>query len=271
MLVFNHKNYRSFLKAVIQVRRERNSSYSLRALARDLGFAVSTTSEILSGRKNMSLARACQVSERLKLNTKEQEYFCLLVQMEQTKDPQLKNTFIQKINGLTPGNKVSDLQVDCFKLISDWYHFAIFESLEIVPRLKSAAEIAKRLKLKKVDVELALERLERLDLIESTPEGFIKTKAHIQTASSVPNQALKNFHEQMLQKALTSINEQSPQERLLATETLAFDRDQLPEFEKLAEEFIQNTYKLAAKGKNKRDVYHLNLQLFNLTHSKEEK
>ena len=73
--------FRQILEREFAFRRTRNSSYSLRAYARDLGFAPSSLSEILHGRIGMSSQSATRVSAALRLTTEETAEFVDSVQM----------------------------------------------------------------------------------------------------------------------------------------------------------------------------------------------
>src|SRR5258708_36824233 len=123
--ILEHQNYRIYLKCVLVERADANPAYSLRALARNLTLAPSYLSAILSGKKNLSAERALETAAGLQLNETEREYFCLLVQIESTTDPALKDSLLKRVRQLNPNVGVYDLSLDHFKIISDWPHFAI--------------------------------------------------------------------------------------------------------------------------------------------------
>src|SRR5688572_27201459 len=99
-MVFEHVNYRSFLKSVLADRISRNPKYSLRALARQLEVSPTLLSKVNRGEKNLSVQNAQNVSYRLNLSERESEYFCCLVQYELTKSPGLKSKLLSKLNEL---------------------------------------------------------------------------------------------------------------------------------------------------------------------------
>jgi hypothetical protein len=54
--ILKHRDYRAFLKSELEERMEKNSSYSLRAFARDLTVSPQMLSLVLNGKKTTSLA-----------------------------------------------------------------------------------------------------------------------------------------------------------------------------------------------------------------------
>lgn len=77
-------DYRSILKIQLQRRQELNPKYSLRAFAKKLEISPSKISELLSGKKKLSIKRAENIANRLGLIGKERELFILSTQIEST-------------------------------------------------------------------------------------------------------------------------------------------------------------------------------------------
>ena len=70
---------------------------------------------------------AFKMAVKLELTETETQYLCLLVQLEQEKDPEFREELSKRLNALNPTRKSHDLTADLFKIISDWYHYAILE------------------------------------------------------------------------------------------------------------------------------------------------
>ena len=58
-------NYREALRHSLRERKVKNSGYSQRAFARDLGVSSTALSDVLSGKRNFSEENAQKVAERL--------------------------------------------------------------------------------------------------------------------------------------------------------------------------------------------------------------
>ncbi|HUP58211.1 MAG TPA: TIGR02147 family protein [Bdellovibrionota bacterium] len=266
-MIWEHTNYRSFLKSVLADRISRNRRYSLRAMAGQLEIAQSTLCDVLKGNKKLSTETAARIARRLELGESESEYFFLLVQFESTADPAFKDTLLRRARMLNPGIAHHDLSVDAFKVIADWQHMAIYEFFEAAPEGFEPSEAARRLGIKTVEAEAALERLKRLELVDQDPGTgrYSRVQGPFLAVSAIPNEALRSFHRQMLQKAIETLETQSTSEKAIGTETFAFDPSQLEEAKRIQEECFQKMSALAAKGKARREVYHLGIQFFRIT------
>ena len=267
-MILEHSNYRTYLKSVIAEKQRKSPGFSMRAFARQIGLGQSAVSQVLAGKKNLSLDSAAKIAQKLRLNETEAEYFRLLVQIETTKNHELKKSFLTRAQSLNTNRDIRDLSVDFFASIADWYHIVIENLLDVKNFSFNASEISKLLGITRIEAETAIERLLRLEIIERDPNNqtkYCRVKDYIITKSQVPNQALRTFHQNMLEKAIESLETQSPQEKFIGTETFAISQKMLPEISKLADEFLQNIAKICEASDNKTDVYHLGLQFFNLT------
>ena len=72
----------------------------------------------------------------------------------------------------------------------------------------------------------------------------------------------------MMEKAKESITVQEVSERLVGSETVAFDPEDLPEAEVILREAIKKLSALARRGKKRREVYHMGVQFFRVTQNK---
>lgn len=263
MSILEHQNYRAFIREVMSEKAQRNPRFSLRAMAKTMGVAPSFLSTVLKGEKNLSFEMANQFAVRMNLNESERDYFCLLVQKESAKDPLIKEALAEKVRRANPRH--NDLSVEHFKVISNPLHFALLSATTLTDFDSTPRNFALVLGVPQADVELALQRLETLEMVELTERGYRKTKSNPRVVSQAPNQALRRFHRQTLTKAIDSLETQSPQEKVIGSETFAIDADQIEDFRKLADEFFDRALALAKKSKTKTHVYHMGLQFFNLT------
>lgn len=267
-MIFEHSDYRSYLRAELSERIARNSAYSLRALARQIDCAASTLSEILKGTKGLSESKAFSVAQKLGLPAAEAEYFTLLVSHDRAQTPDARDFCLQKMRALHPQNVAKDLGVDAFKLIADWYHLAVLELANLSEFTLTAESAAERLTISPLEARTALDRLERLELVHKNADGsYARAEGRNLVTSAEQNAALRRYHEQMLAKAAASLAAETPAQRFVGSETFAMDSALLPEAEKLAEKFFTDLVELARRSKRRDRVYHLGVQLFGLTRS----
>ncbi|HPI40090.1 MAG TPA: TIGR02147 family protein [Pseudobdellovibrionaceae bacterium] len=274
-MILEYSDYRSFLKNLIAHKKQQNPSYSMRAFSRHIGIGQSALSQVLAGKKNLSIERATMIANKLNLNFAEAEYFRTLIQIEGTRNSELKQSLIQRAQSLNPQREVRQLSVDVFSYISDWYHLVIKNMVGLDHFDFNSKNIASHLGISNFEVEEALQRIHRLEMIEPDPEQkgrYLKVQDYTLTQSAVPNEALKKFHRQMLLKAIDSLETQTPKEKFIGSETFAISEELLPKAFEMADRFLTAMAALseesaqnakAPKSKEPKQVYHVGVQLFN--------
>lgn len=264
-MIYRHDNYRSYLRAYLEEKIQKNPQYSLRAFARQLDLAPGFVSDVLRGNKNISLQNAGKVVSRLKLNSKESSFFQLLLQLELAKDNETKIRLSQELESLHPQRVSKDINLDVFRTLSDWHHTAILEIANTDEMKAEANEISRRLGVSRLEAQTALDRMHRLGLLENDPiKGFRKKDASLVIQSENPNEGLRRFHRQMLERAINSLETQTPKEKRVGSETFSFDPEDLEQANQIIEDCFTRIVQLAKKSKNKKHIYHLGIQLFKL-------
>jgi len=111
--------------------------------------------------------------------------------------------------------------------------------------------------------------LERLELLEKDAKGrYQKTHSYVLAQSHIPNGALKQYHRQVLEKAIESLQTQTPKERMSATDILPLDSKYLGEVDRLSQQFSSAVMKLSEKSVVKDSVYALSVHFFKLSQEK---
>ncbi|WP_413288093.1 hypothetical protein [Bdellovibrio sp. HCB337] len=112
-------DYRDILKAQFQRRKEFNPRYSLRSFAVKLDLAPSKVSEVLSGKKKLSVERLEDIAKRLQLQGKEKEIFLLSAELESSKTID-KSQLAQKLKKLA-----QQIQAEKTQQRNAWYFGAV--------------------------------------------------------------------------------------------------------------------------------------------------
>jgi uncharacterized protein (TIGR02147 family) len=259
-LIFQYTDYRVFLRDALVTRSARRRGYSLRRFAKTLGVSPSFLSDLLRGRKSLSPEKAGAVARRLGLTGTEAEYFRLLARHRSeggaSEDP-------------AGPRVVTRLPLDAFTAMRDWYHVAILEMTELEHFQVTAATVAARLSIGVRTARAALARLVRIGHLAVDEQGrFRKTYRAGVLESAERNDALRAFHEQMLRKAASSLTGQTNTEKVVGSETFAFAPEQLPLAAAIIEDCFNKMTALAEQSAGRSQVYHLGIQLFNLTTGK---
>jgi uncharacterized protein (TIGR02147 family) len=269
-MIFEHTDYRGYLKSVLAQRIAKNPKYSLRAMARSFSISPALLSQISNGQRNLTALNAVRLAKKLGLNKRETDYFCSLVQYQEAKHIESKALLLEKINSLRSRRDIHNLPLDTFKAMADWYHYAIIEALRIQKFKPTPKNLSKRLGISPIEAEVALERLVRLKVIEPTENGgYRQCQAGRKAVSTDATLALQTFHQQMLEKAIASLSSQTPKQRHIGSETFALDVSQIPEAQRRINDFLDDMADFFASGEKPSEVYHLGIQLFRLTRKEE--
>lgn len=243
-----HKELRQLLQSELSHRRNRNSLYSLRAFARDLGIGVGSISEVMSGKRELSKKNIMKVLQNLNLTSEQKAE--LLKSDEKTVKP------VQDQHQL--------LLEDQFKLIADWYYLGILNLAKLKVNKASPEWISKRLGIEPYMAVEALERLQRLGLLKIERSKLVRTSQPLTTSRDLPSTAIRKHHSQNLLLAEKAIHNVPIDLRELGSVTMPVN---LKKLTKVKELLLKTRKKVAdlLEDDNATEIYTLSFQLFPLT------
>ena len=245
------KNVTDYLTEDFKHRKEMNPSFSLRSYARWLEISPAQLSQVLSRKRVMGAKGLKKVVVKLKLSPAEEKTLYSQIGIQKMLKGRLHQQ--EKVN----------LEEDKFRIISDWYHFAILALSRIEKMPSSISKLSKWLEVPASKVKEALERLERLSIIEQTP--YLKqTSKDLEVVSSVPSPAIQKYHKQNMLKAIDALENTHLSKREFQSIYINLKKDQVKELKSLIDDFLENA-QTQENNQNDSDVYALNVQLFPLT------
>lgn len=238
---------RGYLQQEFLERLKRNPQYSLRSYAQFLGLNSGTLSQIFKGQRKMGPRMFKKLVHRLGLSP----------ELAQKLDPSKAHS----------SDQYSQLSVDSFHVISDWYHFAILELIKTEDFQADAKWMAKRLSLTVTEVHLALERLERLQYIKKDDSrGYQVCENNLSTLShDFTNAAFKKLQMQILTKAIEAVETIPLEQRLQTSLSIALNRDDLPKLKEMIHRFRREVNAFLESHESKQDVYHFSVSLYPVT------
>ena len=261
-------DYKAVLKQHLEDRCKANVRYSLRAFARDLDIAPARLSLILSGKQGLSQTSGLNLAKRLDLSTTEREAFLTSIEARDSRSKLRRGAAATKLASLRESDGERLLALDAFRMISDWYHYAVFELMALRAFKRDPKWIAKRLGITATQAENALERLLRLGIVEEKNGKLQRAQTFIATPSGIPSEAIRKFTLQILQKAMNAVVCQSVDERDISTLTVAIRVSELPAFQQHIKSFRRSFNKLAetqAASGTPDEIYCLAVQFFRLS------
>ncbi len=261
-----YASYHDILKEELEKRRQINGSYSLRAFARDIGLPASRLSQVLNNKQGLSIECAESIAQILRLDEKKKKWFCHSVGSLHARSFRERNKFKEKALQYKGASKVfNELQLEFFKVISDWYHYAILELTYLEDFQSDVSWIAEVLSITENETQDAIERMKELGLLEEV-DGTLKDKfKFLETPSDIPSMSLKKFHTQLMKKATEALYEQSVGNREMASNVFAIDKSRLPEFKEKMRDFRHQLDFESSQHKTKNSVYCLSMQFYEIT------
>lgn len=262
--------YHDLLSEEFTKRKSINSAYSLRSYARDLGISAPRLSQVMNRKQGLSLEAASSIVERLKLSDDKKLWFCSSVGALHARSSKERNEFRSKIQTYQRETKqFTEIEVEYFKVISDWYHFAILELTYTKDFQNDPVWIAERLGITEDEAVSAIARMKGLKLL-SEENGTLKDVFQfLATSNDIPSASIKKFHTQILKKATEALYEQEVHNREISSNIFSIRKEKLPEFKDRIRSFRRDLEKEASELKEKDSVYCLSIHFYELTRSQE--
>lgn len=223
-----------------------NGSYSQSAFARDLGVSPTALSQVLSGKRTFSLKNATRVSRALNLPLE-------MVRGSSDNDPFAKST---------------QLKLDSFSMIADWYHFAILNLVE-VDNINSNDQISKRLGLDSKLTDEAVVRLMKLGFLEKKGKRYRRLQKSLDAGTDIPSEALRKHNREKMELAIEALEKVPLDKRDVSSLTVTFDPAKMDQLKEEIKRFKKRALRLCGCNKAS-EVYSLNIQFFPLS-NKEKK
>ncbi len=245
------QSYRSWLLDVFNVRKAQTQNYSLRAFARDLAMSPTVLSDVLNRKRHLSRMNLERLADHLGLSPIERERILSEIRSERRETRAAQNQFVE-------------LAEDEFRLIADWYHLAILNVIMLPQAEATVAWIATRLNISEFEVKGALERLERMQMVECRGDHYFRVGAHINTSRDIPSAAIQKHHTQNLMLAQKSLSHDAVDVREFSSMTMAVNPQQLREAKEMMTRFKRRLARRMQRG-TCQVVYTISMQLFPVT------
>lgn len=270
--IFSYTSYRLYLKDYYQYRKDNNPYFSYRMLASKVGFkSAGHFTQIVNGQTKISSHLQHSFSQFLKLKKRENEFFDLLVKFDHAKTQEEKNFYYERIISFKE-IKASVLSPEQFEFYSKWYYAVIRDLLSIIDfygdykKLSSLVYPAISIK----EAHQAISLLLNLNLVKRNEDGkfeVIQKFIHSPQIKDV-SPALTNYAMSMIDKAKEAVNTMPTEERHIAWAGFSISEDT---YEKIKDELRicrKNVMAIVENEVNPERVYHLNIQFFPVSQSK---
>ncbi len=242
--------------------RSRNPHVSLRAFARRLAVSPAALSEILRGKRRISMNRAKELIERMGLDPQESDRILDLFASE-------SRGHAKKTNVTNSDIKALQTVTDQYNIASEWYHYAIVALAQTADFDGRIEQIAKRLAISEKIAQQAVDRLIRIGILLSSDGRLIVKPELKRIDGAIPpaiiNSALRKSQTQNLDLARVALDQDDIQNHEFDSLTIAMSPEHLPEARHKIKEFFHKFEESLEHQNKKSEVFKLNLQLIQLS------
>ncbi|MGE3974697.1 MAG: TIGR02147 family protein [Bdellovibrionales bacterium] len=255
------QEFRIFVQDELLRRCRDNPRYSLRAFAKALGIVPSALSDILNGKRPVTVA------------TRERLGLALGLKLEELNQYGISSKANSAAGATSIRSEFQQITLDTYAIISDWYHYAILELIKVKGFKPDPKWIAKSLSITKNEANFAIERLVRVGLLEVEPSGQWRDLTQDSYATNISgnltSEASRKLQKQILEKSIIALQEVEPQERNHTSMTMAINSKYLPEATERIKNFRRELCKYLENKPEPNQIYHLGISLYPVTNIKE--
>lgn len=246
------ETFKAYLQQEFIKRTNKNPSYSLRAFAKHLGLNHATLSTLMSGKRKITRVTIEKIAKSLNLGPNELQKF----------------TTDSSANEPT-SNRYFLIQQDAFAAISEWYFDAILE-LSLIPQFKlEPSLIAHSIGISELQANIALETLERLELLIKDKNG----RYQLQHQNSInildpdfTSAANRKHQKSILEKSIEAIDSVERKNRDHTSTAMAININDLPKAKQLIQKFRHDLNAFLQREDTKpNEVFQLQVSFFPLS------
>ncbi|MEK6706132.1 MAG: TIGR02147 family protein [Bdellovibrionota bacterium] len=262
-------DYRAFLLAHAQDMKKQKPSWSYRCWAKTLGLsATSSITKIIQGQRHPGPLMTEKLIQYFRFRERDAQYFRDLVRLYKIRrDPKLSVLLMEKMGRQHPGGAIKILDDPTFSIVSGWYHFVIREMSRMDSFFEDPEWISKSLRFKATPREVgqAIQKLLQANMLIRDERGRLKVSdGRIHTGSGAASEAIKRYHEQMLENAKQGVRAIPMDEREFTSSVLVVRKENLSRAREAIREFKNKFVELFEETAGEA-VYALQIQLYPVT------
>lgn len=217
---------------------------SMRDFASRIGVSSGTLSELLSGKRKLTLKMAKRIVELLNLTDDERQL--LLSELEA---PHLR------------GRKI--LRSDDFDFISNWIYFGILSALELDEPPRTVERIAKFLGTSEEETRQSLQNLVEHGYIQLKDDNYFGLHKTLSTTDDEPSTVIRDRHRRNMDIGSAALDHLPVEERDFTSLTFSANKSQMPLAKKMIRKFLEKLSSDMSEGVLDQ-VVQVNVQLFPL-------
>jgi uncharacterized protein (TIGR02147 family) len=263
-VVFGFLDYREYLKALYDSRREASSVFSYRFMAQRLDVDAGQLARILQGKLHLPQRALAAAIQLCRLEGREAAYFEELVRHGRAKNPEETARSLERLEALKVPAPCA-VPPDQAAYYGQWHHSLVraLAALEGIPQDPETIARSCRRPVSPEDVSKSLSLLEGLGLLVRDASGrLLAGEPHLTPGDGIDPGVLREWHAQAMEEARRALAEIPPTERDLSTVTLALNSTELATVREWVADLRRQVRALSARTEKPDRVYQVNVQFF---------
>lgn len=261
--IFDYFDYQKYLRDYLAARKQQDAYFTYRFLAGKAGIDHAFIVKIFQGQKHLSLKLAPIISEILKHDKREGEYFELLILFSRTKSDRESKMYFEKLLGYV---EFSPLKIEGskYEFYQKWFYAAVREVIGIAGFDGDYARLARSLRpaITEAQARKAVSLLLELGLIEKQGENYRPADRFLSASEAIRPLAVRQFQKETMLLAIDALETIDKAEREISTVTLSLSRDGADKIKESLRNFRTELMRIANQDRDVTGAFQINLQLF---------
>ncbi|MCT4642885.1 MAG: TIGR02147 family protein [Bacteriovoracaceae bacterium] len=251
--VLEYISLQDYLRDILVYRTQKNSSYSMRALAKSLNIDQSTLSRFMSENSKGSTKLVEKIANKLLLTPEQTNYF-------------LEQHCRQNQTPLQEFEQYHKITADSYEVLSKWYYMPILQLIRIKDFKPDTLWISEKLGLDHNETIEAINRLQRLNLLEIKDDKWIDRSSGQITSMSEEqtSNALKRLQSNLRKKAIDALYNIDITDRDHTAMVIPCKKSDLPQVKERITEFRRGLAKFLERHEDKDSLYQLTISFYSL-------
>ncbi len=219
---------------------------------------------ILDGKRNLTDHFAERIGEAFLLSKYEIGFLKKLVRFNQAETPEERDEAFRELLKFKRFQALRQIEATQYEYYSHWYTSALFVALGTSWNEKSAQEMAKSLGIEVADLQASLRVLQKLGLVERKADRWVGKDVVLESAAETNSLNVRNFHRQILKRAIEALDCFPVTERDFQGVTIALSEKSYEEIKKKLQLLRQEISLLYGDDKEPKRLYQMHWILFPL-------
>jgi uncharacterized protein (TIGR02147 family) len=273
--LYQYSDYRSYIKELLALRKQKGLPASNRWFAEQAGIHSSSwLTDLLKGRKGMSLTIAANISLLCRHSILEAKYFSALVLFNQAGSNEERNELYREMTRIRQLKDTEILTTEQYDYYAVWYHSVVRSLIGMHGFNGDYKKLAGMVSpaITPSQARKSVELVKRLGLVMVNPQGGYELNTRSVTSGDHEKSlAVVNFQQETMRLAQEAIDRHPKEMRDIFTVTMGISEKNFSEIKQIMDDARKKIVTLAKNETVADRVYQLNVQLFPLSEVRKKK